>query len=62
MDRNKAIDIGESSICGGGRLERSYCIKNYGLDASPGIVRSVGSKPDLGAIVYIYITTMTLVP
>ena len=25
-DRNKAIDIGEWSICGGGQLERFDCI------------------------------------
>ena len=28
-DRNKAIDIGNvRSICGGGRIERFYCINN----------------------------------
>ena len=26
LGSNKAIDIGESSICGGGRFERVYCI------------------------------------
>ena len=29
-DRNKAIDIGEWSICGVGRLERFYCIGKCG--------------------------------
>ena len=25
-DGNKAVDIGEWAVCGGGRLERFYCI------------------------------------
>ena len=28
-DPNKAIDVGEWSICGGGQLERFYCIYIY---------------------------------
>ena len=28
-DTNKAIDIWEWSICGGGELETFYCTKNY---------------------------------
>ena len=30
-DRNKAIDMEQWSICGGGRLERFYCIVKVGF-------------------------------
>ena len=34
-DPNKAIDLGEGSICGGGRIERFYCIYIYIYQTKP---------------------------
>ena len=45
LDPNKAIEIGELSICGHGQLERFYCIS----------VQATIQQSELPIYIYIYI-------
>ena len=42
---NKAIDIGEWSVCGGGRVEKLYCIYNTYSETSL-------NRPTMGPTLY----------